>query len=57
MGLPVSATADDLRMAYKELARRYHPDTVQEDFLKLELTEKFKEINWAYNLLRQEFSF
>lgn len=57
MGLSSSASADDIRKAYKELARRYHPDTVQEEFLKLELTEKFKEINWAYNLLRQEFSF
>ncbi len=57
MGLSSAASADDIRKAYKVLARKYHPDTVQEDFLKLELTEKFKEINWAYNLLRQEFSF
>ena len=56
MGLSSSASADDIRKAYKELARRYHPDTVQEEFLKLELTEKFKEINWAYNRLKQEFS-
>ena len=57
MGLSSAASVDDIRKAYKVLARKYHPDTVQEDFLKLELTEKFKEINWAYNLLRQEFSF
>jgi len=57
LGLSSSATPDEIRKAYRSLALKYHPDTVQEDFLKLELTEKFKEINWAYNLLRQEFSF
>ncbi|MBQ4034726.1 MAG: DnaJ domain-containing protein, partial [Paludibacteraceae bacterium] len=45
LGLPSSASQDEIRKAYRSLALKYHPDTVQEDFLKLELTEKFKEIN------------
>ena len=53
LGLPSSASQDEIRKAYRSLALKYHPDTVQEDFLKLELTEKFKEINWAYSLLKQ----
>ena len=53
LGLSSSATPDEIRKAYRSLALKYHPDTVQEDFLKLELTEKFKEINWAYSLLKQ----
>lgn len=53
MGVPATATQDEIRRAYKSLALKYHPDTVQDEFLKQQLTEKFKEINWAYNLLKQ----
>ncbi len=53
LGLPSSASKIEILKAYRLLAKKYHPDTVQEEFLKLELTEKFKEINWAYNLLKQ----
>ena len=53
LGLPSSASKIEILKAYRSLAKKYHPDMVQEEFLKLELTEKFKEINWAYNLLKQ----
>lgn len=52
LGLPTSASKEELYAAYKDLAKKYHPDTVQQDFLKKQLTEKFKEITWAYNLLK-----
>lgn len=53
LGLSTSASTEEVYAAYKELAKKYHPDTVQDDFLKKQLTEKFKEISWAYHLLKQ----
>ncbi|MCQ2207698.1 MAG: hypothetical protein MJZ02_05705 [Paludibacteraceae bacterium] len=40
-----------LSQGIAEWKRRYHPDTVQDEEMKLVLTEKFKEISLAYSFL------
>lgn len=48
LGLERSASADDIRKAFRKLARQYHPDVAKN---KKEAEEKFKEINEAYEVL------
>ncbi len=47
MGVSESASADEIKKAYRKLARKYHPDINKEP----EAQEKFKEINAAYEVL------
>ncbi len=42
-----NASADEIKKAYRKLARKYHPDINKEP----QATEKFKEINAAYEVL------
>lgn len=48
LGVPKSATADEIKKAYRKLARQYHPDTNQGDAAK---ETKFKEVSEAYDVL------
>lgn len=53
LGLSKNATEEEIRSSYKKLAMKYHPDrnkNKSESELK-ELTERFKEINNAYEIL------
>jgi molecular chaperone DnaJ len=45
--IPRSASTDDVRKAYRRLARQYHPDVNASH----EAEDKFKEINEAYEVL------
>ncbi|OHU85591.1 DnaJ family protein [Helicobacter sp. CLO-3] len=45
-----NASQDDIKKAYRKLARKYHPDINKEK----EAEEKFKEINAAYEILSDE---
>jgi molecular chaperone DnaJ len=47
LGIPRTATADDIKSAFRRLAREYHPDVNK----KPDAEEKFKEINEAYVIL------
>jgi molecular chaperone DnaJ len=47
LGVGRTATADDLKRAYRKLAREYHPDINRSDGSE----ERFKEINEAYEVL------
>lgn len=47
LGVPRTASADDLKSAFRRLARQYHPDVSQES----DAEERFKEINEAYAVL------
>jgi curved DNA-binding protein len=48
LGVAREATDDDIKRAYRKLARRYHPDVAQD---KKNAEEKFKEINEANEVL------
>lgn len=48
LGVPPSATEDDLKRAYRRLARELHPDTNAD----AAAAERFKEITVAYETLR-----
>ena len=50
LGLSRSATADEIKKAYRNLALKYHPDRVSAD-KKKEAEEKFKEMSEAYEVL------
>jgi len=47
LGLKKGATLEEIKKAYKELAKKYHPDVSKEDGAE----KKFKEINEAYSVL------
>lgn len=48
LGVSKTATTDDLRKAFRKLARQYHPDVAKD---KKTAEEKFKQINEAYEVL------
>ena len=48
LGIPRSATDDDVRKGYRNLARKHHPDLNPGD---KSAEDKFKEINEAYEVL------
>ncbi|HEY1198702.1 MAG TPA: molecular chaperone DnaJ [Thermoplasmata archaeon] len=49
LGVPKTATEDEIRQAYRRLARQYHPDVAKENPKAAE--EKFKEFSEAYEVL------
>src|SRR5256885_17172040 len=48
LGVSKTATDDEIRSAFRKLARKYHPDVAKD---KKAAEEKFKEINEAYEVL------
>lgn len=48
LGVPRDASAEDIRRAYRKLARQYHPDVNKDPGAE----DRFKEISEAYEVLR-----
>ena len=52
LGVTKNSTDDEIKKAYRKLARQYHPDLNRDDPKKAE--EKMKEINEAYDVLKDK---
>ena len=48
LGVPRTATADEIKKAYRKLAQKYHPDVTKD----AQGEEKFKDIAEAYQTLK-----
>ena len=48
LGVPETATDEEVKRAYRELARKYHPDNYHDNPLADLAQEKMKDINAAY---------
>lgn len=51
LGVADSASADDIKKAYRRLAKKYHPDANPND---PQAAERFKEVGEAYSVLSDE---
>ena len=51
LGVPRSASKDDIKKAYRKLALKYHPDKTKGDKTS---EDKFKEASEAYHILSDE---
>eukprot|EP00882_Tetradesmus_deserticola_P013977 GHRQ01014853.1.p2 GENE.GHRQ01014853.1~~GHRQ01014853.1.p2 ORF type:complete len:107 (+),score=37.07 GHRQ01014853.1:281-601(+) len=54
LGVDISASTRDIKKAYKDLARQYHPDKVHSSKEKAENEDKFREIAEAYEVLNDD---
>ncbi len=50
LGVPRTASQDELKKAFRRLARQFHPD-LHTGARKLQMEQKFKELNEAYEVL------
>ena len=48
MGVPRTASQDEIKRAYRKLARKFHPDVSKEKHAE----DKFKELQEAYEVLK-----
>ena len=53
LGVSCDATDEEIKKAYRDLARKYHPDNYADSPLADLCEEKMKEINEAYDAIRK----
>jgi len=54
LGVNRTASDDEIKKAYRNMARRHHPDLQTEEAQKKSSEEKFKEVNEAYETLSDQ---
>ena len=54
LGIPQSASDDEVKKAYRDLTRKYHPDANVNNPLADLAEEKFKEVQEAYDVIMKE---
>lgn len=54
LGILRDASDEEIKRAYRELAKKYHPDNFSDESMKKLAEEKMKEINEAYDLLSRK---
>ena len=57
LDIPETATDEEVKSAYRKLAKKYHPDKYVDSPLKDVADEKMKEINEAYYGYEKEQKF
>ncbi len=56
LGVSPNASDEEIKRAYRELARKYHPDNYQDNPLADLAEEKMKEVNEAYEFITRQRS-
>ena len=54
LGVTRTSTDDEIKKAYRELSRKYHPDSYVDNPLSGLAEEKFKEVQEAYDMIMNE---
>ena len=54
LGVPSTASDDEIKKAYRDLTRKYHPDANVNNPLADLAEEKFKEVQEAYDLIMKD---
>lgn len=54
LGIPPSASDEQVKAAYRELAKKYHPDNFSGNPLADLASEKMQEINQAYDIITNQ---
>ncbi|RHR32060.1 molecular chaperone DnaJ [Clostridium sp. AF19-22AC] len=54
LGVPQNASDDEIKKAYRDLTRKYHPDANVNNPLADLAEEKFKEVQEAYDVIMKE---
>ena len=56
LGISENASEEEIKKAYKELVKKYHPDKYQDNPLSELAEEKLQEVNEAYDMLMKKGS-